>query len=297
MKIKPVIEATTPNYPDKYNENIKRILNASKPNRWIGTPLIGVLSAAVTLGLGGCADPRDSEDNGANNPIAILTPSVTPTQHVLMGDVPAPTNYQYQGTYIPLFEFGEGTGSIACVAVTAPAFMSEEEAFAIIAAAFSEAGLLMTHYPGNIKDMTLPVTNLFGEDVENKTVQGTLTPDGKLTSYDLPVAFVSTNDVHKWHKELGDGPYVSSSSFYIKQAAQTLAENNAGLVVFYDPAAGMIDGEKWWGLEREANESDESFSARADAVREEVIKSALAESEKLLRQQVEAFITWLFDMN
>jgi len=297
MKIKPVTDAVTPNYPDKYNENIKRILTTSKPGRWIGTPLIGVLSAAVTLGLGGCADPKESENGELNNPIAILTPSITPTMHVLMGDVPAPTQYQFQGTYIPLFEFGKGTGSIGCVAITAPVFMSEEDAFAIIAAAFSEAGLLMTHYPGNIKNMNLPVTNLDGEDVENKTVQGTLTPDGKLTSYDLPVAFVSTSNVHSWHKEIGDGPFISRSVFYIKQAAQTLSENNAGLIVFYDPVAGNMDANKWWGLEREDGESDESFTARANAVRDEERKNAVAESEILLRQQVEAFIEWLFDMN
>ena len=122
MKIKPVTTTTTPKYPDKYDKNIKNILIKNKPNRWVGTPLVGLLSAAVTFSLSGCAGeeliPQGPETPGT----AITTPAVRPTEYILMGDVPGPYQEIFQGTHIPLFEFGEGTGGIGCMAITAPVF-------------------------------------------------------------------------------------------------------------------------------------------------------------------------------
>ena len=304
MKIKPVTAEQKPNYPDKYNDEIKRILTSSKPARWVGTPLVGVLSAAVALGLGGCVGEQygspgvDPPEGGL--PIVISTPSIT--EHVLMGDVPAPSFYQFQGTYIPLFAFGEGTGGIGCVAISAPVFLSEEEAFEVISAAFAEAGLHISRQVGNMENINLPITNVHGrregrdENDRNATVQGNLKPDGMLTTHDLPVAFVSRSDVIDWHQDDGDGPWISWSSYYIKQAAQTLADNNAGLIVFYDPVAGELNREDLWKIEREEGESDEAFNHRYHEFIVEREKEALVESEQLLRKQVEAFIAWLFDM-
>jgi len=304
MKIKPVTTELKPNYPDKYNEEIQRILVTSKPARWVGTPIIGVLSAAVALGLGGCAGEQlgtsGSEPPEDGLPIVISTPSIT--EHVLMGDVPAPSLYQFHGTYIPLFEFGEGSGGIGCVAIVAPVFMSEEDAFEIISAAFEEAGLHLTRNVETMEDVNLPVTNLGGRgdgrDLTdpNATVQGTLKPDGMLTTHDLPVAFVSTSDVNNWHIDIDNEPRISWSNFYIKQAAQTLANNNAGLVVFYDPVAGELNRDDFRDFEREEGESEEAYADRYRAFMIEREKEALVESEQLLRKQVEAFIAWLFDM-
>jgi len=295
MKIKPVINAKVPDYPDKYDECIKRILNSSTPNRWIGTPIIGVLSAAVSLGLGGCAGPNEFEPNDPDNPVIVTSPPII--EHVLMGDVPAPTQYYFQGTHIPLFEFGDGTGSIGCVAIIAPVFMTEEEAFAVISTAFEEAGLYFSHFSGSMNNMSIPVTNLQGEDVDGKVLRGTLSPNGLLASYDLPVAFVSTSDIANWHQDIGDGPWISFSTYQIKQAALALSENNKDLVVFYDPVAGEVSYDKLWSIEKEDGESDESFWARMDEVRKEIHENALAESIKLLQQQVDAFIAWLFEIS
>lgn len=305
MKIKPVTTETKPNYPDKYNEEIRRILTTSKPTRWVGTPLVGVLSAAVALGLGGCVDIQD--DPSAFETPGLHTPSINEPsgliEHVLMGDVPMPTHYQFQGTYIPLFEFGDGTGGIGCVAIVAPVFMSEEEAFEVISAAFAEAGLHITRQVGTLEDVNIPITNLGGrsdgQDVTdpNAIVQGSLKPDGMLTTHDLPIAFVSTTDVANWHKDIDDEPRISWSTFHIKQAARTLADNNAGLVVFYDPVAGELNRESLWDFEREDGESDEAYNERYRTFIIEKEKEALVESEQLLRQQVEAFISWLFEMS
>jgi hypothetical protein len=283
-----------------YDKDIKNILISSKPSRWIGTPLAGLLTAAVTFSLSGCAG-EDLTPQGSENPgTAILTPAVTPTVHILMGDVPSPYQEIFQGTYIPFFEFGDGTGGIGCMAITAPVFMTEEEAFEVIAAAFAESGLYLDKPSGYRPDVNLPVTNIDGEEVDrNKTVQGTLESDEmfKLWTHDLTVKFVSVTDVINWREDPDATPTISFSTFNIKQTAETLAENNTAMVVFYDPVAGMVDYLAITrDIEREAGESDEAFYDRLDAIREDAHREALAESEQMLRKQVEAFIAWLFQM-
>lgn len=301
MKIKPVTTELKPNYPDKYNDEVRRILTASKPMRWVGTPIAGVLSAAVALGLVGCSGEQTgihgSELPGGKIHGETYTPKIT--QHIIAGDIPIPSHYMFQGTYIPLFEFGDGTGSIGCVAIVAPVFMTEEEAFEIISAAFAEAGLHINRHSGVLNNMNIPVTNtngFGGSEVTGETiVKGTLQPDGLLTSHELPVEFVSNTDVSDWHRDDG-GPFISVSLYDMKQAAQTLAENNPGIIVFYDPVGGSVNYEIAWRLEREEGENDESFNTRVNEMMMEQRRNASAESEQLLRQQVEAFIAWLFDM-
>jgi hypothetical protein len=118
-----------------------------------------------------------------------------------------------------------------------------------------------------------------------------------LGTHDLTVKFVSKEDVIRWHKDIDDSPRITWSNFDIKQAAMTLAENNTAMVVFYDPVVGRVD---WLAvthdIKREDDESDEVFFARLDAIWEEEQRKALAESEQMLRKQVEAFIAWLFQM-
>jgi len=297
MKIKPVTVEVIPNYPDKYNDNIKHMLITKKPNRWVSTPLVGLLSAAVSFSLVGCSNKNNNSHETETPGIEITTPFIKPVEHILYGDVPGPYQHIFQGTYIPIFEFGDGTGGIGCMAITAPVFMSEEEAFEVISAAFAEAGLYFYEPTGYRVEVNLPVTNIDGDEIDpNKTVQGNLMPDGWLATHDLTIKFVSRFDVADWHEDIDDSPKISFSSFNIKQAAQTLAENNTAMVVFYDPVAGIIDYDITRGIEQEENESDEDFYARISAIMEEEHRKALAESELLLRQQVDAFIAWLFEL-
>jgi hypothetical protein len=216
-----------------------------------------------------------------------------------MGDVPSPYQEIFQGTYIPFFEFGEGTGGVGCMAITAPVFLTEEEAFEVIAAAFAEAGLYLDKPSGYRPDVNFPITNINGEEVDrNKTVPGTLLSNEmfKLWTHDLTVKFVSITDVINWQDDPDAPPTTSVSSYNIKQAAETLATNNTAMAVFYDPVAGMVDYSTIFSIEQEDGESDEAFFARLDTIREEEQKKALAESEQMLRKQVEAFIAWLFQM-
>jgi hypothetical protein len=323
MKIRPVTKATAPKYPDKYNEEIRRVLMASKPARWLGTPLAaGMLAATVALGLSGCVTQADFARTGRNagaqgsaeypdaEPSSEESPDIL--DYVTMGIVAEPTPAWTDGVseffdsiikrdvtssltaVIPLFEYGEGTGAIGCVSITAPVFLSEEEAFAIIYAAFAEAGLELSKGGETLKGVSLPLTNMFDWDSTDdryKTKRGEMAPDGMLGEYDLPVVFVSTGDVEDWHENTGVG--ASVSEYMIKKTALTLVENNPCLAVFYDPVAGSVNYDKMWELEKEDGESDEDFYARWDAMAQEAASDARAESERLLRMQVDAFIDWL----
>lgn len=294
MKIKPVEVAEAPKYPDKYNEEVRRVLLSVKPNRWRGTSLAAIgLSAAVVLSLSGCSLGYTTDGVPVQSPTAPVVMPGGIDQYVTMGET-VPFSTMPYGSMIPLFEYGEGTGAIGCVSIAAPVFMSEEEAFAILSAAFAEAGLTLSKEAETRENTNLPVTNIYEigeEESRYETVQKDIVPDGIL-AYDLPLLFVSTKDVENWHKDTGMASSVSS--YNVKKAAQTLAENNPNLVVFYDPIA-RLDYDKLWALEREDGESDEAYYARRSAVEQEEANAVRAESERLLRLQAEAFVKWFQD--
>jgi hypothetical protein len=286
MHIKPVEKIPMPGYPDKYAKEAMQALAQSHPRRWLHKPLLaGVLSATVALGLSGC------DEIGVRGPFATAgVPPIPQEDYITMGD-PTPISV-LSSSFVPLFEYGEGTGAIGCVSIAAPLFFSEEEAFAILKAAFAEAGLTLNQDTYTQRAI-LPVTELFPNQGNTKcaTTVGELTPDGLLeVDYGLPLEFVSAGDVVEWEGETE--MHASVEVYQIKEAAQTLATNNPGLVVFYDPVT-MQDMEKLWELGQEEGESDEDYWARWEAARAKAEQVAKTESEQLLRQQAQAFIAWL----
>ena len=324
MTIKPVEHTPTPGYPDKYDEALKRALAKAKPHRWLGTPLTAsVLSAAIALSASGCATRTaisSGSDSGnspspvitpfaiSESPLSISSPETTPPvtdtsgalDYVTLGE---PVTY---GLMIPLFEYGEGTGAIGCVSIAAPVFMSEEEAFAILSAAFNEYGLTLDRERIIIEGATLPVTNIYSDELydPSTTSVGDLSADGALPIKDgsLPIEFVSVKDTEAWHEDIvridpdhGEVTMISSVSvFNVREAARTLAENNPELAVFYDPIASL-DYNKLMPLEREDYESDEDYQARWTAMIDAETLQTRAESERLLREQAAALIEWLRD--
>ncbi|MDR0489665.1 MAG: hypothetical protein LBH28_00265, partial [Oscillospiraceae bacterium] len=147
--------------------------------------------------------------------------------------------------------------------------------------------------------MNIPETNMFEfaeETVRDryKTVQSSLMPDGLVGESNLPIVFVSTKEVETWHRDTGE--WVSIAGYNIKKTAQTLAENNPDLVVFYDPVAGSVDYSKLWDLEQNEGESEEDYISRWEAAANEASQAARDESERLLRLQVEAFVDWLWSV-
>ena len=310
MKIKPVDSVPVPGYPDKYAKETRKVLTMARPRRWSGAPLaVGILAATVALGLSGCVEkPPDTTGGAGQSQVPFSTPVVSDgslgAQSITMG-VPMVTPFNTLipletplNSFIPLFEYGEGTGSIGCMSIAAPVFMSEEEAYAILSAVFAEAGLEIDWSSSTLEGATIPVTNLFpmrGSPSVSTTKQGDLNADGLLETLSgltisLPIEFVSSKDFDAWHKNTGMESSVSS--YNILEAAKTLAENNPGLIVFYDPVSSP-DFDKLWSFERKDGESDEDYTIRYQTVRDEEAKAANAQSELLLREQANALIEWL----
>lgn len=293
MTIKPVETIKTPGYPDKYGQEARHALASAKPRRWTAVPLVtGILSATVALSLSGCAERITMGSEMMPIPSEEVSGGL---EHIIMGDMPMPTPAPY-AALIPLFEYGEGTGTIGCMSVAAPVFMSEDEAVAILKAAFAEAGLTLSQNAGTLEEAYVPVTEVYfttrerGE-IEYPTEPGALRLDGWLEEQGLPVVFVSTKDVNDWQTK--NPEFMSSVMEYnVRQTAQVLAESNPGLVVFYDPLAQM-DYDALWLLEQEDGESESEYNLRWDALRRELRQATIDESKQLLVQQAEAFIDWL----
>ena len=334
MTIRPVEHSPAPEYPDKYDAALRRVLTAAKPRRWLGTPLAaGVLSAAITLSMSGCATgasgpataggqtpqggsaapgtaPYVSPEIPASSSPAEFSPtdalppsSQTPDimDYVTMGE---PMSY---GFMVPFFEYGTGTGVIGCEVVAAPVFLSEEEAFAILVAAFADAGLTLSRDSMMIEKATIPVTNIYWDELydPSTTSVGDFSSDGSVRLDGsqleaLPVEFVSAKDTESWHKDIvhidpvyGEVTFASSvSSLNIRDAARTLVENNPNLVVFYDPIS-TVSYETLWTVERGEDESDDEYNARLNKIIEEDTKLARDGSKRMLQEQAEAFIQWL----
>lgn len=309
MKIKPVADMPAPKYPDKYDVEIRKMLTSARPRRWLELPLAGMLSATVALSVSGCVvAPAGSGAHATEGTPAppnitseeICDPSTNTNnllEHVILGDNPVSIPFEICCLPIPVFMYGEGTGAIGCLAITAPVFLSEEEAFAVISAALSDAGLSLCANGEMLENINIPVTNLYewdGTDDCLPTKRGSMMPDGTIEAYNIPVEFVSTDDFGSWHKETG---YASSVSGYqTRRAALTLAGDNPGLAVFYDPLAGNVDYGKLYDLVQNDGESDKDYEARRGALIDEAIVAARAESEDMLRMQVEAFIDWLWSI-
>ena len=188
---------------------------------------------------------------------------------------------------IPLFEYGKGIGVFGCVSVSAPYFMSEDEAFAILKAAFAEAKVELSKN-NKEKQAIFPATIIVARgDNEPRMITNSLMIDG--LANDMSVEFVSQSDVMKWRHDNTTGSIIS---FYaIKNDAKILAENNPGLVVFYDPVS--LVGSVRDRIEQKKGESDEDFHARYLDTRASSPNEARSKSEQQLRNQVRAFIEWL----
>jgi len=285
MKIKPVESTPAPGYPDKYGQEIRQALPLAQPKRWKGAPLaLGLLSAAVALGLNGCKTDAvlntglPADDHAA---AGISTPGATPVA------TSRKKTLQALKGYIPVFEFGDGTGVVGCDVSNRPIFLSEEEAFAMLSAAFADAGFTLTQDTQVLAEVNLPHTKVSSRTDDTVEIHiGEMETDGTLKAIkDIPVEFVSFNDVFAFCKEGSGHPLVEYGK--TKVAAKELAANNPGLVVFYDP---LVYREY---PEREEDEDPNDYWERLRSLYAGLTENAYAQSEEMLRQQVQAFVEWL----
>ncbi|MCL2672642.1 MAG: hypothetical protein FWF10_11510 [Clostridiales bacterium] len=253
-EITPILRIVTPKYPDQYAVDLKPFLLNNKPLRWQAVPIAGtVLSAVVMLGLAGC----------------------------VTAGVPAPPPL----IEVPLFEHGEGRGVYGCVAIAAPVFLSEEDAFAIVREEFAKIDLSVQLSDRTVTGVSLPRWEYPDTDSfwgELGAQQGSFTFDFVVEGSGIEMEFVSTSDLWEWNA-LGDR--VSISTYECKGSAEILNDslnkkrNLPVHGVFYDPMemVDMYSAEDWSPLDN----------------REAVMEAARARSLEMLRLQVQDFIAWL----
>ena len=263
MEIKSVNNSRQPNYPTielfiKHPE----LLSRNIPNSWLKNKFVSTSLAAFLLYGGGTSVAQESEETNVVNTIKDSN-----------SDTKKPQKKKEDVTNIaPVFAHGEGNGSIGCIVVAPPVFLSEDEAIKIILDKLRAEGYNFS--TENCPAMSFKVLPLADEWSKGKT-KVKLKMDAYNSNAKWVIQFISTGDISKFKND----NYRSSLSRYetkkaaeiINQALKEQQETNA--VVFYDPLT-RID-----------------LSARIEF--QENLQKTKKESKDLLLAQVEDFIKWL----
>ena len=168
----------------------------------------------------------------------------------------------------PIFIHGEGLGSIGCIVVSPPIFISEETARQVI-----------------IKELKKENISFDKKDVSINAIinnEYKLVLDGLDTKNNLGYEFISKDDAYSISPK--HGSYSSVTDYNTKAAAENIRRklqeyDKIKVVVFYDPII---------------YKRTRIFSPK---MHDEVEQQALNESKELLRLQVKDFIAWMKKTN
>lgn len=304
MKVKPVVCYKKPGYPtgaviESCPELLKRV-----PDRWSKNGVV-LTALGMSLALCACAAKGDTEPEGAGRTQGgtgdahgnITAGAEERTEGSIEGNTDGST--KGNGQVAPVFIHGEGTGAYGCVAVTAPFFLSEEEAYEIIKSeAESYGGIEFDRdSPPVLEDVKIPESRLFdGQSAKKRSVRkGDLRLDGADADHQIAFEFVSQDDVYEWRKE-NEKAAATFTLYDVKGAAKQLREElvsygpDLSLGIFYDPC-NDVDMEGAFDAMARAEEQGETFDW--DGAKLEQEAEARAKSEEELRAQVRDFLDWL----
>ncbi len=269
MEVKRVAQYRSAAYPDKEAVLQDGSLLEAVPLRWKGNAIAcAALVFSVSL-LSSCSIKSSTPANASS---ALGLPSATPSSKPV-----APESQ----SGVPLFQHGGGRGSIACIVVNPPVFLSESEALDVIREVAEQNGI--TFGAGvTVKGIVIPVITYKKDSMDYVVTyrDSSLQTDGFDSNTGVAFEFVSTEDVDAWKT---NQPYMPTSDYPIITLAGSLVDSinkpEAGPVVavFYDPVT-------------HPKEPGDSLS---DMMTEEEREALLEQSREDLRQQVLDFIAWL----
>ena len=180
----------------------------------------------------------------------------------------------------PIFEYGEGRGSVGCEVINPPVFLSEEEAMQVISEQLTKTGFKISQTNVSLENLTIyhGTRVEWDDDFRNPTYhKGDLKPLN-VDLYDedqkIAVEFVSKSDSQDFGVN-SDDVFISVESYDFETMADSLATevktHGKGVYfgAFYDPMAGAVDGDYW------------NFESRRNV------------SKQYLQNQVKDFINWL----
>jgi hypothetical protein len=244
MKIKPVVKAVKPKYPDKSEIDLNKALLYYRPKLWLKKPLIGLtLSALITAGLTGCG-PKPGNDFG------VLGGAPPPPDMYAISDEDTLDTFEDilpDTLKVPFFEHGEGIGWWGGFGDSGSIATYEEDAYEIISEELAKAGFAYEKYGDYIKDATVPATDPYSwcdvhATFNKKTIiTHDLIFDGYIMSDDkkINIEYVSGDDCMSWIDP--DIPGSSTVTTYeTKETARELKKLYEDAAVFYDP----LDGEE-----------------------------------------------------
>ena len=341
MQIKPINIKKEPEYPTEYLFiNNPELFNNYMPLRWRANKAVSsALLAFILAGANSCSNDKkqievqvkndslliqkDSMSMGKAAPPAIITEKdslkyvVKKTEAVTLGlpnaDFSVTENDVKVSKYnnndsikvAPVFVHGDGSGVIGCVVMSAPVFISENDAMEIISKEFNKVNLL-------IDTNNLPIISFQADAIAdycyqmefaskkinagantNKSNQAKLNIEmsGINKKNNLLIKFVTKADYFKFHSDSCKSGW-SIKSLNTKKAAQLIQnelakKSSINAVVFYDPIAYMnFDDDD--DIEKRDSLGN-IINTDYDNIRDDAKKGA----KELLTAQVRDFIQWM----
>jgi hypothetical protein len=207
----------------------------------------------------------------------------------------------------PIFSHGEGRGSMGCVVVSPPVFLSEEEGLAIIKEELAKTGVVLKNQ-GNASKK-IQIRHEFRLD--NKKADSS---DADLTGKQDPIV-VEFISFYNYQYFGGQGSSSTAQRFDFKELAEQTrsslqkVEDQGVFGIFYDPLV-RLDYTKakmpqWrenlFDLQYKISSSagkktvDSQRNKYMDNLWKQYEKETQEEAKELLRQQVQDFAQWLVD--
>jgi len=196
----------------------------------------------------------------------------------------------------PIFEHGEGRGAVGCVVVAPPVFLSEEEAWQVIDEELARVGVKLSQREFEVRGVKIPQRREEWKATGGRAESKIVDQPGKRAPYKadrvdpakkVVVEFVSQPDYHRLG---GAWSWSTVQSYNFKEVAKSVAEQvkkdakeRIYFGALYDPAASSGREEL-----RQAQTPEDWRK-----IWEERRKKGKAESQRLLRLQVQDFVKWL----
>jgi hypothetical protein len=275
INITPVKKYASPKYPTIADAQCAPLLLRKLPSRWEkNAAVVAAVGMLGVMSLTSCGI-LDSKTAGYN---------------------PNSENFL---NVAPVFVHGEGTGSMGCMMIAPPVFLSEQEAIAIIKSMTEDSGLNFSASPPEYI-----ATKNQAEHLTQYSWEGTryILGDGNvgLNLYDdkkgVAVSFISMENAELRYVNFKDEvTWESSVSSYSPRelaelTVEDFAQQNGDIAVgvFYDPGKDW-ESEEHQRILDEYNDSEKDWEEKMTQYENEV-KLLIEEN---LRAQVRDFIEWL----
>ncbi len=285
MESKALSEYKIPNYPCKEEVQVQpSLLRKSVYKRWQKLFDLGVSGMlAASLSLSGCTE------EAATNPNPTQGGQIATTQNPNSNQTKTVTPQNAAALVAPIFEHGEGRGSIGCMAVSPPAFLSEDEALVVIKEELAKYGVVLNkekivrndikivpgtyEYAKKLKELGLKVED---EDIKPEPLEIDLQNSNK----NINIEFISQGDYYN----LGGEKSMSTVHTYDMKKVAVLVRNKiqadakqGTYAVFYDPMEAL----------------DRSHAGPFSEQGALALSKSNESAKEILRLQVKDFARWL----